>query len=210
MTGQEIIDREKARKLQAQADRLTKRRYDMALPLSAVLAATPASWFTAAANAELWHTDFRDGERAKAARKFWHDMPRTRISRLDPAADRRLAYGNRFALFARSIASGDSGSALLTAAETSVSLLRDRRMAETRAIAETHGIGVDAIDINRAKTWITGVSQVVELSPLANNDAIRRTAQIVRCGATVLGIVGAELYRHQVMQGIAAQQQPAS
>lgn len=196
--------REKATRLQRRADRKTMTRYHGALPLSAVMAATRSNWMTAIANAGLWHTDHTDGKDAKKARSLWPNLPRTNASTKDPEADKRLQYGNRAAILARACVAGDWETAGIIAAETVVSVVRDKRMGGHRRLAETHDIETDAININRVKTAMIAVGEVVALSPLAENDMVRRVALGTICVGTLVGVVGAEQYGQQVRAEIAS------
>ena len=205
-TGRETINdyriKQKARRLQRQADQETTLRYHAALPLSALLAVTKPTWVTAAANAVMWDTDRTDGKKGKEARRLWPELPRTKASMRDPEADKRLQYGNRAALFARACAKRDWESAVIVGAETVVSVVRDRRMAQHRGLAEAYEVGTDAIGINRVKTAAIALGEVVALSPLAENDTVRRVALGTIAAGTLLGVIGAEQYGAQVREQI--------
>lgn len=204
--GIEFLDnhqrRETARRLQRRADRKTTFRYWAALPVSAALAVTKPSWPTAILNGYLWDTDRTDGKDAKQARTLWSGLPRTKASEKDPSADKRLQYGNRLAIFTRAWVRGDRETAVVIAAETAVSAIRDTRMASHRSLAVEHDVETDAIDINRVKTALIAGGEVAALSPLAENQTARRAALAAICVGTLVGIVGAEQYGHQVRQEI--------
>lgn len=197
--------RAEALRLQRSADRDTKARYHGAIPLSIVMAATKPSWASTIANGLLWRTDWTDGRKAKKGRTLWSEMPRTDVSRKDPKADKRLQYGNRFALIARACIAKDFKTASVVATESVVSIARDYRMSQDRKLAETYGIETDATNANRVKTMLLAAGGVVALSPVAEQHRAVKNAGIgALCVGTAIGVVGELTYRSTVREAIAA------
>jgi hypothetical protein len=122
----------------------------------------------------------------------------------DPDADKRMQYGNRFAIFARAVMDRDWETTAITAVETTVSILRDYRMTQHRSLAEKYDVSTDAIQTNRVKTGLIALGEVVALSPLAEHQVVRRASLATICAGTLVGVVGAEQYGMQVREEIAS------
>lgn len=203
--SQHIAQRE-ARKHQKRADMATGARLVGALPVSTYLALTERKWSSSIVNAALWASDSYDGYEAKKGRRKWRQMPRTKLSKLDPFSDKEQQYGNASAILVRALREKDMATSIVAGLFIGVSAFRDYRMAKTRALAAEHDISTDAIAINRAKTLLTAIDEAALLSPLAENQTARRVMLAGLVASAALGVVGERQFNHQVNQAIINQE----
>lgn len=77
-------------------------------------------------------------------------------------------------------------------------------MERHRRRAREHGVNPDAIQINRIKTGAIAMTDTVLLSPLANNQTIRRGALVGRTAATIIGVLGEQQFGSHIDASIEA------
>jgi hypothetical protein len=193
----------RAQGLQREADLNTAARYHLSIPTGALIAATEPNWPVAITEAVLWRTDAQDGAKATEARDIYPELPRTRWSHLDPAADKRKYYSTMAGCIIRAVRDGDAETAVVLGVNTGVSIARDIAMASDRKKARSLEIDTDAIKINKRKTQLHAMGQIALVSPLSRNRLFRRAALATISTGTVLGVAGRQQYSAVVKQSMA-------
>lgn len=209
-SGQEYLREYRAAELQRRADQHTAFRQKHSRKAGIAVGALPRNWFTFGACAYLAWTDWRDGHLAKKAQAtLGVNGPLTDGHIKDPIADKTFRKELSRGILARVAFERDIETIGTLTLKSLVDKKRDVKMAAHRVRATEHELSVAAIQINRVKTAIEMAGMLLHVSPLANNETVRRTALGMMATSTGIGLVGERQYGNMVQEQISAQQIPA-